>query len=169
VRNVGLTPPYFHYGGYSNLRSVVEVYARGGSKRDKQSPATGDWSGTGSLGQGPVPAAGPDFGTNVDFFIRDIKSTDEQIDALVAFMLTLTDSRVQCDKAPFDHPSLTILNGHRAADLNRDGRADDITFTLPAVGAAGYNPASGYCIPNKGDLFEPGMQSRAGGLKVPLP
>jgi len=172
IRNVGLTPPYFHYGGYSDLRSVVEVYARGGSKRNMAltvPDAIGDWSGTGPLGKGPAPAAGPVFGTNVDFFIRDIKSTDEQIDALVAFMLTATDSRVQCDKAPFDHPSLTILNGHKAADQNKDGKADDITFTLPAVGAAGYNKASGFCIPNAGDLFEPGMQSRAGGLKVPLP
>lgn len=164
IRNVGLTPPYFHYGGYSNLRSVVEVYARGGSKRNMAPAlpdATGDWSGTGPLGGGAVTELAHDFGTNVDFFIRDIKSTDEQIDALVAFMLTVTDPRLQCDLAPFDHPSLTVLLGHEYADRNRDGKADDITFELPAVGAAGYRGAQArYCLPNAGDLFAPGMGAR---------
>ena len=28
--------------------------------------------------------------------------------------------------APFDHPSLTILNGHQQVDRDGDGRADDI-------------------------------------------
>ncbi|HEY5927935.1 MAG TPA: cytochrome c peroxidase [Kofleriaceae bacterium] len=164
IRNVGLTPPYFHYGGYSDLRSVIEVYARGGSKRNlgPTSPgATGDWSGTGLLGNGAVTELAHDFGTNVDFFIRDIKSTDEQIDALVAFMLTVTDQRLQCDLAPFDHPALTILLGHDDNDRNHDGKADDITLELPAVGAAGYQgPNARFCLPNAGDLFAPGMEAR---------
>jgi hypothetical protein len=46
--------------------------------------------------------------------------------------------------------------------------ADDVTFALPAVSAAGYTPKSGYCIPNAGDLFAPGMQARSGGLKVKI-
>ena len=83
-------------------------------------------------------------------------------------MLTLTDPRVQCDQAPFDHPSLFVFKRPLARDLNRDGRADDERFELPAIGAGGYDPASGYCIPNAGDLFAPGMQARAGGPRVPL-
>jgi cytochrome c peroxidase len=170
LRNVGLTPPYFHSGNYSDLRSVMEFYARGGSRRarSKEDAASrGDTSGTGPLGKG-APVGG-DFGTNVDFFMRDIKSTPEQIDALVAFMLTLTDRRVQCDAAPFDHPSLTLLHGHTAVDAKpKDGRADDVKATLPAVGASGYAVSSGYCLPNGGDLFAPGMQGRVGGKKVPL-
>ncbi|MBS1120275.1 MAG: Methylamine utilization protein mauG [Deltaproteobacteria bacterium] len=166
IRNVGLTPPYFHYGGYSTLRSVVELYARGGSKRHQELAvpgATGDWSGTGPLGQDSTPPAGPDFGTNVDFFIRDIKSTNEQIDALVAFLLTVTDPRVQCDQAPFDHPELTVQNGHSDADHNHDGMADDRSFVLPKVGASGYAGANArFCIPNSGDLFAPGMGARRG-------
>ena len=167
IRNVGLTPPYFHYGGYADLRSVVEVYVRGGNKRNMLltvPDATGDSTGTGPLGKGPAPAAGPNFGTNVDFFIRDVKSTDAQIDALVAFMLTLTDPRVQCDQAPFDHPELTVLNGHATTDLNGDGKADDVTFTLPAVGANGYAGGANarFCIANAGDLFAPGMGARRG-------
>ena len=176
LRNVGLTPPYFHSGNYSDLRSVVEFYARGGSRRSKSlevAGATGDTSGTGPLGKGPAvrdpDLHGTAFGTNVDFFMRDIKSTPEQTDAMVAFMLTLTDKRVQCDAAPFDHPSLTVFHGHTAKDKTpRDGKADDIKATLPAVGATGYGDGSGYCLPNKGDLFAPGMQARAGGEKVPL-
>ncbi len=164
LRNVGLTPPYFHYGGYSNLRSVVEVYARGGSKRNlapSTPEAIGDWSGTGALGNEAAAGLSTNAGTNVDFFIRDIKSTDEQIDALVAFMLTLTDPRVQCDAAPFDHPSLGIVSGHRTDDRDHDGRADDITLELPAVGAGGYTGTRArFCVPNAGDLFAPGMQTR---------
>jgi hypothetical protein len=186
--NVALTAPYFHSGNYADLRSVGEFYARGGSRRSKslENPGfTGDTSGSGPLGKGPLVHPGPDFGINVDFFIRDIKSTDgtadstgdgnidwqdDQIGALVAFLLTLTDERVQCDRAPFDHPSLTILHGHTAKDTNpRDGKADDITLTLPAVGASGFDKNSGYCVPNSGDLFAPGMQGRVGGTKVPLP
>jgi hypothetical protein len=170
LRNVGLTPPYFHSGNYSDLRSVVEFYARGGSQRAKslENPsATGDTSGTGPLGKGVV--SDNNYGSNVDFFMRDIKSTPEQVEALVAFMLTLTDRRVQCDAAPFDHPSLTIRDGHSEADkAPKDGRADDLSATLPAVGAQGYALSSGYCLPNAGDLFAPGMQGRAGGPRVPL-
>jgi len=87
----------------------------------------------------------------------------------VRFLKSLTDPRVQCDMAPFDHPSLTILNGHKVADANHDGKADDITSTLPAVGAAGYAHTSSYCVPNSGDLFAPGMQSRSGGAKATIP
>ncbi len=172
LRNIGLTAPYFHSGNYSDLRSVVEFYARGGSRRSKSlenASYTGDNSGSGPLGKNAATEAGPDFGTNVDFFVRELKSTDEQIDALVAFMLTLTDKRVQCDQAPFDHPELTIPVGHSTQDkAPKDGRADDLTTTLPAVGSSGYTPSSGYCIPNKGDLFAPGMQGRVGGTRVPL-
>jgi len=112
---------------------------------------------------------GGKFGTNTDFFVRDLKSSPEQIDAMVAYMLTLTDKRVQCDAAPFDHPSLTITHGHTTTDRSpRDGKADDIKATLPAVGATGYAESSGYCLPNQGDLFAPGMQGRVGGAKVPM-
>jgi cytochrome c peroxidase len=165
LRNVALTPPYFHSGNYSDLKSVTQFYARGGSRRDKSlinSAYTGDTSGTGPLGQDSAPLAGPDFGTNVDFFIRDVKSTDAQIDALVAFMKTLTDPRVQCDQAPFDHPQLVVPNGHTASDDNLDGRADDITAVIPASGAGGYTAdgRSDLCLPNSGDLFDPNLRNR---------
>jgi hypothetical protein len=38
--------------------------------------------------------------------------TPAEIDALVAFMETLTDERVVYRRAPFDHPQLFVPNGH---------------------------------------------------------
>jgi len=169
VRNVALTPPYFHNGGYSNLRQVVEFYARGGSRRDKSlvnSGYKGDTSGTGPLGKSSFPVAGAEFGTNVDFFIRDVKLTDEppngQIDAIVAFMLTLTDENVRCDAGVFDHPELPVFNGHKASDFNEDKKADDIMARIPAVGSGGYAAAgkSYLCLPNTGDLFDVDLRNR---------
>jgi hypothetical protein len=86
--------------------------------------------------------------------------TNDELAALERFLKSLTDPRVQCDQAPFDHPQLKVFNGHL--------EADDVTFALPAVGAAGYTPKLGYCIPNAGDLFAPGMQARSGGLKAKI-
>jgi cytochrome c peroxidase len=66
LRNVALTPPYFHNGGFSNLHQVVEFYRRGGNRRDAsltQPGATGDDSGTGLLGEGLIPVPGPDKGS----------------------------------------------------------------------------------------------------------
>jgi hypothetical protein len=181
LRNVALTPPYFHSGNYSDLRSVIEFYCRGGSRRDKsliKGSNTGDTSGSGLLGKGlQIPPVGPDFGRNVDFFVRDLKCTDgtrdytgdgnvdfqdDQIGAMVAFMKTLTDYRVQCDKAPFDHPELPVSIGHTAEDKDGDGRADDIMAVIPETGAGGYDADENqqYCLPNSGDLFDANLRNR---------
>ncbi len=172
IRNVGLTPPYFHNGSYATLRQVVEFYDRGGSQRNKSNVApglTGDTSGTGPLGKSDFPVQGPDFGSNVDRFVQPLALTEAEIDSLTAFMLSMTDLRVQCDQAPFDHPSLYVTAGPKVADVNRDRRADDILFELPETGGAGYAPGSGLCVPNGGDLFAPGMQARIGRQRVALP
>jgi cytochrome c peroxidase len=95
-------------------------------------------------------------------------AANDDLAALERFLKALTDRRVQCDMAPFDHPELQITNGHDESTPNANGNATDIVFTLPAVGEAGYAPSSGYCIPNAGDLFAAGMQGRFGGVRVPL-
>ena len=197
LRNVGLTPPYFSWGGYSSLRQVLKLYNRGISRRDITGPGTfnahgtgcvtGDDSGTGPDGNHVWPMPGvTNCATNVTGLIVPLGLTDcdapagtapklactaanettenDDLAALTRFMLSLTDARVQCDQAPFDHPQLKVTDGHFITDFNRDGEADDITFNFPAVGAAGYKPKSGYCIPNSGDLFAPGMQAREGGM-----
>jgi cytochrome c peroxidase len=168
LRNVGLTAPYFHNGGYATLRSVVEFYARGGNRRSDGSEDPdfefNDNSGTGSLGRGhPVMDAGA--GSNVlgieplikmeleepEYHPEETKMlTDADIDDLVAFMLTMTDRRVQCRAAPFDHPALSIPDGHAVTPGARTN-AKDFYTVLPATGAAGVPDAQ--CFVNSGDLF----------------
>ncbi|HUL21847.1 MAG TPA: cytochrome c peroxidase [Thermodesulfobacteriota bacterium] len=202
LRNIGLTPPYFSWHGYPNLRQALKVYNRGLNRRDISaiddkdqhyltSCTGGDNSGTGPDGDHKYPMTGvTDCNTNttgliVPLGLSDCEAPDgtlpktactaqgataanDDLAALERFLKSLTDRRVQCDQAPFDHPSFFVFNGHLPTDLNRDGRADDIIFELPEIGTGGYDPKSGFCIPNAGDLFAPGMQSRSGGLRVPL-
>jgi hypothetical protein len=60
-----------------------------------------------------------------------------EIDALVAFLTSMTDERVRLHKPPFDHPELIVSNGSTGMDRNRDGMADDSRLIIPATGAAG--------------------------------
>ncbi|HVH41968.1 MAG TPA: cytochrome c peroxidase [Labilithrix sp.] len=117
IRNVELTGPYFHNGGMSNLRQVIEFYSRGGDFQ----PIVGR--------EGPIsPLGTPNL-------------TESEKDALVAFMLSLTDERVRHESAPFDHPELLIPDGHPGNETsvtNRgDGTATDDFITIPAVGQNG--------------------------------
>jgi hypothetical protein len=64
----------------------------------------------------------------------------DEIDALVAFLETLTDDRVVFQRAPFDHPQLFVPNGHpgnsnSTTDADGDGLADDVLVEIPAIGA----------------------------------
>ena len=163
LRNIALTPPYFHYGGYSTLEQAVDFYIRGGSRREASllDPTwTGDDSGTGPNGDLGAPANlhpdfTGDFGTNTPGIIEVFdpsldpdngKDLRYGIEAMADFLRTLTDFRAACDQAPFDHPSLLIPNGH-----NPDG--SDIVIMLPAVGEDGYAGTGFGCLPNSGDLF----------------
>lgn len=126
LRNVALTAPYFHNGDAHTLRQVMEFYSRGGNVF----PIT-ETDGTPIEPLG-VPAL-----------------TDDEIDALIAFMEALTDERVLPAKAPFDHPQLFVPNGHRGdedrvRDRDRDGFADDRMVEIPAVGAEGGKPLPGF-------------------------
>jgi cytochrome c peroxidase len=192
VRNVALNPPYFSYGGYGSLRQVMKFYNRGGNRRvitaenqaleaHGSACISGDDSGSGSDGNQPYPIAAEDCNTNVTGLIRPLGLLDcdangvvtcdvanDDLTAVVRFMESLTDPRVQCDRAPFDHPSLTLNVGHEAELGDIPGAARDRHVELPAIGAEGYDPSSGFCIPNTGDLFAPGMQGRVGGPRVPL-
>jgi cytochrome c peroxidase len=126
LRNIELTGPYFHNGSYATLEQVVEFYNRGGNKR---STANGDTTG---------------YGSNVSNFDAEVMRlglSDTEKAALVAFLKSLTDDRVRYEKAPFDHPSLKVPNGHKGdntAVQSTDGvKAIDEFVALPAVGAAG--------------------------------
>jgi cytochrome c peroxidase len=92
LRNVELTGPYFHSGGFATLRQVLDFYEHGGN----------------------FPVSGITG-------IAPLTLTTADKDALVDFMLALTDERVRRERAPFDHPSLDRPNG----------------VSLPAVGMGG--------------------------------
>jgi cytochrome c peroxidase len=157
LRNIGQTAPYFHNGGAANLRQVIEFYNRGGNRRNLDTPEDVEWgygnavndtTGTGPLGE----LIGPDGkrGSNLAPDLEPLGLTDYEKDALLAFLLSLTDDRVRCHAAPFDHPELPMSVGALNADANHDGRADEVTKTLIAVGAGGIPNCT---IPNDGNLF----------------
>jgi cytochrome c peroxidase len=71
-----------------------------------------------------------------------LKLTASDVEDLVAFMKTLTDERVRWEKAPFDHPSLVIPNGHKGNEVTvrinkTTNQAVQETIVLPAIGADG--------------------------------
>jgi hypothetical protein len=116
LRNIALTAPYFHNGGQATLRQVVEFYNRGGDFREHNSQF-------------------------VDFEIGKLNLTNAQIDAIVAFLHSLTDARILQQKAPFDHPQLFVPDGaagdSRSVQADRDGTALDVMVEIPAVGKNG--------------------------------
>jgi hypothetical protein len=119
LRNVALTAPYFHNGDASTLRQVVELYSRGGNVAPVQ---TLDGTLVEPLG---VPSL-----------------SNDEIEAIVAFLETLTDSRVPVAAAPFDHPQIFVPNGHK----NHGGghyMKDDMV-EIPMTGAAGGAPLPGF-------------------------
>ncbi|MBI5118992.1 CHRD domain-containing protein [Candidatus Poribacteria bacterium] len=130
LRNLELTPPYFHNGGAATIRQVVDFYDRGGDFHDEN-----------------IDDLDPD--------INELNLTDAQKDALVAFMLALTDERVKDESAPFDHPQLFVPNGAKGDETLISGDCDVIglggfrqcerVMQIPAIGQygrtwAGYAP-----------------------------
>lgn len=117
LRNVELTGPYFHNGGMLTLRQAVEFYDRGGDFNEANR-------------------------ADLDPVIRVIGLAPDNVDAMVDFLLSLTDERVRQEAAPFDHPELRIPDGHTpAVDGNPKRHAGTPLATryrtIPAVGAAG--------------------------------
>jgi cytochrome c peroxidase len=109
LRNVEFDGPYFHSGGKSTLRQVIEFYDDGG-----------------------------DFGNaTLSPLIRPLGLTEARVDALVAFLLALTDDRVMYQRAPFDHPELPVPAG-------QDSSGNDLVTTIPAVGSAGTTALTRY-------------------------
>ena len=127
LRNVELTGPYFHNGGQATLEQVVDFYNRGG-----------DGAGTDTLNTTGFAANA----TNRAPAILPLNLSADDKASLVAFLKTLTDDRVRYERAPFDHPSLTVPNGHTFNETSvvRNGTtpyALDTLLAIPAVGAAG--------------------------------
>jgi cytochrome c peroxidase len=119
LRNVELTGPYFHNGGQATLRQVVDFYARGGD-----------------FHQLNIGTVDPDVGFNPVLANDPVAK-----DALVDFLLSLTDERVRWEKAPFDHPELFVPDGAPgdtafALACGKSQSCDSMVH-IPAVGAQG--------------------------------
>jgi hypothetical protein len=143
LRNVSLTQPYFHNGSRFTLEQVVEFYNRGGDRRGSSS------NDTSGLVAENAPSGGS---TNAHPQIQPLGLTEQERSDLVDFVRhALTDPRVACEQAPFDHPEIRVLNGHigntqLVEDRNHDGKADDEFLLIPAVGAKGL--PHGSCLKN---------------------
>jgi cytochrome c peroxidase len=122
LRNVELTAPYFHNGGHLTLRDVLLFYSRGGD-------AVPIHSADGNLVIAPLAV---------------LHSTEEELQALETWLLTLTDERVRKQMTPFDHPQIFVPNGHPGdqTDVARsDGGLAETDFEeIPAVGRLGGQP-----------------------------
>lgn len=139
---------------------------------------TGDTSGTGPLGIGVYPLTGvTDCSSNTGASVRVLNFLDcedpaqlgactvagktvatDDIAAMVRFLQSLTDPRIQCSAAPFDQPSINI-------PIVQTGNGE-VRVRIPASGALGFKQSSGLCTPNAGDLFAPGMQARLLGKQL---
>ncbi len=120
LRNVELTGPYMHNGGMATLEEVIAFYTRGGN----------------------YETTGKHFGTV--FPQVDLRFDPAKRQALLDFLLSLTDDRVRYERAPFDHPELPVPHGHvgdsalvQAGHPLETSLAQDEILLVPAVGAAG--------------------------------
>lgn len=117
LRNVELTGPYMHNGSMKNLEEVIDFYDRGGNFENEEKLTT---------------------------FVHPQNLSDQEKKDLKAFLLTLTDSRVKWEKAPFDHPELNIP----VSNSHGSGRPDqDVWINIPAVGAIGRPVTKGPLLP----------------------
>jgi cytochrome c peroxidase len=129
LRNVELTAPYFHNGGQATLTQLIDFYDRGGDFHEENSTDMVD-KATGKL----IVAAS--LAPNVEpLHLSDLEASD-----LEAFLRALTDERVRFERAPFDHPSLSIPNGGTVGQSILFGGVAllDDRIELPAVGAGGH-------------------------------
>ncbi len=120
LRNVELTGPYFHNGGKATLMQVIDFYNRGGDFGSENAPIT-------------------------DPTVRPLGLTESEKRDLVAFLLSLTDERVRFERAPFDHPSICVPDGHQGnttvVAVDSNGDAVDINRCIDAVGKRGNRTA----------------------------
>jgi cytochrome c peroxidase len=120
LRNVDLTGPYFHNGSVLTLTQIIDFYTRGGNF--------------------PKANAKNLHPAIVELF--QLQGQEQLHRAMVAFLKTLTDERVQQEKAPFDHPELLVPNWQEAGLGTVTDTDGEVLGIVPAVGAEG-RPAEG--------------------------
>ena len=128
IRNLTLTGPYMHNGGLSTIRQIVDFYVRGGDF-----PRTNDQNFD-SEGMSVLPLL-----TDAGAIPNDF-TPEEKRDALVQFLMALTDDRVANEEAPFDHPELFVpITGSAPMSTGRAGFVSNPTDfqRIAAVGSFG--------------------------------
>ena len=116
LRNIALTAPYMHNGFFGNLRDVVRFY----STRDVDPT----WPP-------------PEYADNVNVDeLGNLGLTDEEIDAVVAFMMTLTDGyQPMMAKAVPGEQAPPVKVATLSAAPNPFNPATTVRFELPYAGA----------------------------------
>jgi cytochrome c peroxidase len=94
LRNVKLTAPYFHDGSKATLAEVVDFYDHGGDFRNPELAKR----------MKPLHLGASDKIALVDFLTN-----------------ATTDCRVEKERAPFDHPSLSLPNGPDLWEVGAEG------------------------------------------------
>ena len=167
LRNVELTGPYFHNGGKLTLRQVVDFYVRGGDFPATNGGAV-ECDATHTAAHPFAPGKCYDVNSSHrDMMILNLReelqslgrldpvgsaadpavapypdgfTQEEALNALVDYLIALTDERVAHEQAPFDRPEIILPMDGTAPD-NTLGRAamlaDSRYKSFPAVGAAG--------------------------------
>jgi hypothetical protein len=128
LRNVELTAPYMHNGRFLTLRQVLDFYAFDNPDLIPAHPINN-------------PDLHPEMGRlllNPDGKVGQAKAINlvqvQDSEALLFFLLCLTDERVKHERAPFDHPSLRVVNGFD----NPNDPAVENWISIDAVGAQGH-------------------------------
>ncbi|WP_111638933.1 cytochrome-c peroxidase [Marinomonas shanghaiensis] len=85
LRNVAVTGPYMHNGVFKDLRTVVLFYDKYNNPKRTVNPETGE------------PWAEPEVAENIDLvnLEKGPALPDQRVDAIVAFLKTLTDKRYE--------------------------------------------------------------------------
>lgn len=84
LRNIAITQPYMHNGVFRHLRTVIEFFDHYNNPQRKLNPETGK------------PWAAPEVPENLDRKeLAGRAMTDEEIDALIAFLTALSDERYE--------------------------------------------------------------------------
>jgi len=132
-----------HNGSRATLEQVIEFYNRGGDRRGTTASNTSRF--------------GPNA-SNLDPDIKPLGLTAAEVADLTAFLKRpLTDSRVEWERAPFDHPSLPLPSGHVGNETTIAGqissnekirkRAQDVDLKIEAVGRGGRTVQQGPILP----------------------
>ncbi len=86
LRNIAVTGPYMHNGIFKDLRTVILFYDKFNNPTRRINPETG------------APWAAPEVGKNLALEDKEFKAPplkDSEVDALVAFLKTLTDQKYE--------------------------------------------------------------------------